>query len=244
MKKFIIKALQNFVPQKIQNIYTSQYKKDIEVLKQQTVCFSQEGEDLILDTFFWDIKNGFFIDIGSYHPTRYSNTYFFYLKGWKGINIDANPGSMEAFKHMRPNDINIEQAIGTESKSLTYYMFNEAGLNGFSKILSEERDEETPYKIINKIDLPLKRLEDILDEYLPNNTTIHFMDIDVEGLDLDVLKSNNWDKYKPLMLLVETSLVSQDPLGITSAIHTFLVSKNYELVAKTYRTSFYKLICH
>ena len=66
------------------------------------------------------------------------------------------------------------------------------------------------------------------------------MSIDVEGLDLDVLQSNNWDKYSPQMLLVETAVVAEG-LALNSPIHLFLTDKNYELVAKTYRTSFYKL---
>lgn len=209
-------------------------------IEKQTVCFSQEGEDLILEEFFHETTKGFYVDIGAYHPTRFSNTYLFYSKGWTGINIDARPGSMKSFNKKRPNDINLEVAIGSEQKMLTYYMFDEPGLNGFSKEISEDRDKNTPYKMIKSLDVQLERLETVLDKYMPIETKINFMSIDVEGLDLDVLKSNNWIKYIPKMILIETSVVSNG-LAIGSPIDIFLNEKGYELIAKTYRTSFYKL---
>ena len=236
-----LRIIEKCIPRKIKKHFTGPLQQKVDLLTRQTRCFSQEGEDLILETFFPNEGSGFFIDVGSYHPVRFSNTYLFYLKGWRGINIDARPGSMELFKTMRPEDKNIEAAIGEIEKTLTYYMFDEPGLNGFSKELSESRDANSPYKIQKKIELPLRRLDIILDEHLPQSAVIHFMDIDVEGFDLEVLKSNNWNKYRPLMVLVETSLVSNDALGLTSSIHVFLSEKGYQLVAKTYRTSFYKL---
>ncbi len=240
MKLLAKKILRRIVPEKVKEIFTQPFANEIDLLRKQTKCYSQEGEDLILETFFDGVNKGFYIDVGSYDPILYSNTYLFYLKGWRGINIDARPGSMDIFKALRPEDINIEVAIGKEKKSLTYYMFQEPALNGFSKEISENRHNNTPYKIQQKIELPIMRLETILDKYVPLHTAIHFMNIDVEGLDLEVLQSNDWNKYKPLMMLVETSLVS-DALGMDSSIHLFLSEKGYRLVAKTYRTSFYKL---
>ena len=64
----------------------------------ENIYFSQEGEDVILRRIFEDQKNGFYIDIGAHHPKRFSNTYYFYDRGWEGINIDATPGSMKFFK--------------------------------------------------------------------------------------------------------------------------------------------------
>jgi FkbM family methyltransferase len=232
------------VPTKIQNIFIYPYVQEInglrKELQERMFCYAQEGEDLILETFFHDVQSGFFVDVGAYHPIRFSNTYLFYQKGWRGINIDARPNSMDMFKQIRPNDINIEVAIGQKEEVLTYYMFDEPGLNGFSKEISEDRHKNTPYKIQQTVAIPLKRLETVLDEYLPSKTPIQFMSIDVEGLDLEVLQSNNWEKYKPLIILVETSVVANG-LAIDSPIHLFLTEKSYELVAKTYRTSFYKL---
>src|SRR5713226_7824178 len=96
------------------------------------VSYSQFGEDMVLKKIFQDKPDGFYVDVGAFHPKYYSNTYLLYLKGWKGINIDATPGSMEAFKRIRPRDCNLEMPIGSRKQTLTYYMFEEPAFNGFS----------------------------------------------------------------------------------------------------------------
>lgn len=195
---------------------------------------------MILEEYFQGVNKGFYIDIGAYHPIRYSNTFKFYLKGWHGINIDARPGSMQIFKKIRPKDINLEIAVGNRSECLKYYMFDEPALNGFSKEISEERDRDFHFNILKTVDINLERLEVILDNFLPENTEIHFLSIDVEGLDYEVLLSNNFNKYRPKMILVETSVISEG-LAFDSEINIFLNENGYSLVAKTFRTSFYKL---
>src|SRR4051794_10306733 len=70
--------------------------------------YSQEGEDMVLRRVFNNKRGGFFVDVGAHHPRMYSNTYYFYLRDWRGINIDAMPGGMAAFDRMRPGDINVE----------------------------------------------------------------------------------------------------------------------------------------
>src|SRR5262249_32770188 len=76
-----------------------------------TKSYSQEGEDMILNRIFGEKKSGFYVDVGAYHPKRFSNTYFFYKKGWRGINIDAMPGSMKPFNAKRNRDINVETPV-------------------------------------------------------------------------------------------------------------------------------------
>ena len=94
---------------KINNIYRRIFRKDPNMLP--NICYSQNGEDLILNRFLENKKNGFYIDIGAHHPIRFSNTYLFYKKGWRGINIDAMPGSMDLFNKIRSRDINIEKEL-------------------------------------------------------------------------------------------------------------------------------------
>ena len=124
----------------------------------QRSSWSQEGEDLILARIFGDKPDGFYVDVGAHHPQRFSNTYYFYRRGWRGINIDAMPGSMLAFNRLRPLDINIELGIGSQPGKLNFYMFNEPALNGFAKDLADSRDQsDTPYKIIGtrSVDIPI-----------------------------------------------------------------------------------------
>ena len=201
--------------------------------------YSQEGEDIILDKLFGQQAKGFYIDVGAHHPMRFSNTYSFYRRGWCGINIDAMPSSMLAFKKSRPRDINLEMAILKERGSLKYYQFNEAALNGFSARLSEQRNGLGSYKIIGTVELEGLPLSEVLGKYMPTSIMqIDFMSVDVEGLDLEVLQSNDWERFRPKVILVELlssslSSISSDP------VYKYLAEHGYSVFAKAVQTVFF-----
>lgn len=206
------------------------------------IFFSQEGEDILLQRIFERKSKGFYVDIGAHHPQRFSNTYLFYLKGWRGINIDAMPGSMDEFKHLRPLDINLEFAISHSNQSLVYYQFNESALNGFSEEISKQRDGiRGEYFITGTKEIQTYRLSEVLDKYLPSEQVIDFMSIDVEGLDLEVLKSNDWCKYRPKLVLVEDLFPFMLNKPDESKIFTFMKDKGYDLYAKTKNTLLFYL---
>jgi|APSaa5957512535_1039671.scaffolds.fasta_scaffold116676_1 FkbM family methyltransferase len=200
--------------------------------------YSQEGEDMILQRLFEKQKTGFYVDVGAHHPRRFSNTYFFYKKGWCGINIDAMPNSMKRFNRSRPRDINIEKAISENEKILKYYGFNEPALNGFSKKISEERNSKNGYSIEFTKDIKTCTLENILDNNLPENQEIDFLTIDVEGLDFEVLKSNNFEKYRPKVILVELLKSSLSNIE-NNEINRFLENLDYSIYAKAVNTVFF-----
>jgi len=189
---------------------------------QTHTSYSQEGEDMVLRSFYEGQKNykGFFVDVGAHHPSRFSNTNYFYKKGWRGINIEPTPGAIKAFNIFRKRDINLNIGISGVKDKLTFYCFNEPALNGFSKEISEERNTSKKYKIIKEVEVETYPLADVLDKNLPANQQIDFLTIDVEGLDLQVLKSNNWDKYKPAYILVEDR-IEFDNLA-NSEVYTYL----------------------
>lgn len=217
-----------------------QHFKNSSLNRMKNNSYSQEGEDLILLKHFADKKVGFYVDVGAFHPVRFSNTYRFYKSGWRGINIEPRPGSKSLFNKLRPRDINLEFPISKTPRTLHYYMFNEPALNGFREDISSERAELKNYQIINKLDITTKTLEAILDEFLPKGKTIDFLTIDVEGMDLEVLESNNWDKYKPNIILVEDIGLNLSSLN-DSHIFLFLNRLGYHLFAKTISTAFYVL---
>ncbi len=208
----------------------------------KTLSYSQEGEDLIISRFFEGQPKGFFVDIGAHHPKRFSNTYLLYMKGWTGINIDPMPGIMNLFNKTRPNDINLEIGISAEDSELTYYIFNERALNTFSKREASIKAQIDPLKyfIVKEQVINTYPLSTILDRYLKNSShNIDLMSIDVEGLDLDVLISNDWIKYRPKLILVEELRTNIEMLFKNSEINKFLQSNNYSLYYRTYNTSFY-----
>ena len=129
--------------------------------------YSQEGEDLVLARILGNLKltTGFFVDIGAHHPTRFSNAYYYYRRGWRGINVDALPGTKQLFQCMRPRDINIECGVGSQEGLLKYFAFNEPALNTFSEQEAKKK-ERPPYHIINTLQIPVVTLKQILDEYL------------------------------------------------------------------------------
>jgi FkbM family methyltransferase len=197
------------------------------------LSYSQEGEDMMLARFFSEQTTGFYVDVGAHHPQRFSNTYYFYLKGWRGINLDAMPGSMENFNKLRPEDINLEFPISDSNQSLTYYEFNEPALNGFCEKTAHERDGLRHYKIIGQEKLQSYTLAEILDKYLPLNQEIDFLNIDVEGLDYQVLKSNDWKKYRPKVVLVEDLNLYYLNKIDESKIAVFMEQQDYQLYAKS-----------
>jgi FkbM family methyltransferase len=205
-----------------------------------TVSYAQEGEDILLKRIFDSRKKyrGFFVDVGAHHPYRFSNTYLFYQKGWSGINIDAMPDSMKAFKKVRPRDINLEVPISDKKQVLTYYAFSEPALNGFSKEISEHRADLEHLKLLFTKEIETITLEEILDQYLPKGQSIDFLTVDVEGLDFEVIRSINLAKYTPKVILAEVlkddlSTLDQNPMV------GYLEGYGYSLSAKTVNTAFF-----
>lgn len=201
--------------------------------------YSQEGEDMILKRFFNGQVDGFYVDVGAHHPKRFSNTFLFYQKGWRGINIDAMPGSMVQFNRSRPRDINIEKPVSDKVETLTYYAFNEPALNGFSKEISLSRNGLRDYQIEFTKEIETTTLQEILDEWLPGGKKIDFLTIDVEGLDIQVLRSINLVQHAPRMILVE--ILQTTYLEVSnSEVNKHLTSFGYSIYAKSGNTVFFK----
>lgn len=206
-------------------------------------AYSQEGEDLLISRLLeldYYQRAGFYVDIGAHHPKRYSNTQYFYERGWRGINVDASEEAMKEFELARVGDLNITCGVGEKEGGLTFYEFDAPALNSFDKELSEARDTALPCKIINQKEVPVRTLQSLLEEYLPAETGIDFMSVDVEGFDLEVIRSNDWERFRPLLLLIEDGDSQSIEEAQHGAITTFLQSKGYEFLSKTALTLFFK----
>ncbi len=169
----------------------------------RAISYSADGEDIVLEKLFRKrTKKGFFVDVGAFHPQYYSNTHMFHKKGWHGINIEPNPQAIKLFHKYRKSDINLELGISETPKTQTYYNFTYSGLNTFDQEHGERKGSKEWNKLIDKQEIQCLPLKDIFAKYL-NGNVIDFIDIDVEGSDLEVLKSNDWNKYRPSVVLVE-----------------------------------------
>ncbi len=199
-------------------------------------AYSQEGEDLILAGLFAGLvgeRQGFYVDVGAHHPWRISNTYFFYIRGWKGVNIDPMPGCMDLFKKHRQRDINLQMAIGRASGIQSLKIFEASELNTLIGGTSSLRVAEGTSPLIAEVDVQVHPLRDILETHVPQGQRIDFLTIDVEGMDFDVLQSSDWTRHRPTVVLVEDLDRGQSP------IWQFLNDQGYEFFAKTRLTSFF-----
>jgi FkbM family methyltransferase len=203
--------------------------------RQAIKSYSQYGEDTILKTVFEDRKTGFYVDVGAHDPKICSNTYFFYKKGWSGINLDAMPGSMNLFNKIRPRDINLEIAIADKRQEMTFFEFSQPLFNSLDENLSRQRERAGIGEIIKEEKISTKTLEEILKIYLPKNQKINFLSVDVEGLDLQVLHSNNWELFRPEYILAECLYWNFDRIH-NNEIYQFLSEKGYIFFAKTIYT--------
>lgn len=210
----------------------------LEVSRYQNISYSQEGEDLIIARILNNKENGFYVDVGAHHPKRFSNTYKFYLNGWRGINIDAMPGSMVLFQKLRPRDINIEAGVASQKGELLYHVFNEPALNTFVEEEAKRKNGKYGYFIIDKKKIKVLPLSEILDLHLKPSDKIDFLTIDVEGLDFEVIQSNNWQRYRPKLILIEELRSSREESK--QNISSFLIDLGYALYAKTFNTLIFK----
>ncbi|WP_345948722.1 MULTISPECIES: FkbM family methyltransferase [unclassified Mucilaginibacter] len=209
--------------------------------------YSQDGEDMLLRPLLmehikdYDTYKGFFVDIGAHHPFRYSNTMHFYEQGWRGINIEPTPAAIELFNQYREHDINLNVGIGAERTRQTLYCFNDSAFNSFDQVGSQSRHADTsPYHIVETAEVEIYPLAQVLEENLPaGQVVIDFMSVDVAGLDISVLRSNNWEKYRPSFVLVEDVDVNFSHLDASEA-YSFLAEQGYQMVSKTPRTLIFK----
>lgn len=238
IKKIIIK----FTPDRLVQIYKTvgEIEANSVIEEYGLESFSQEGEDMILNRIFTNRENGFYIDIGAHHPQRFSNTYFFYKKGWRGINIDATPGSMKEFEILRPKDTNLELGVSDKNEKLTYYLFNEPALNTFSRIEAKKKDKLPHYRIINELEIETYPLSGILMKHSKPGQKIDFLNIDVEGLDFKVLKSLNMGFHRPEIILIEALNTNLEQV-LENEIFYYLSQQGYKLLAKTFNTLIFKL---
>ena len=192
------------------------------------ISHAQQAEDLHIQRYFGTRGHGFYVDIGAFHPFQYSNTQLFYSRGWRGINIEPNPDQFAFFPQYRPQDTNLNLAVGNAGETLTYYCFNAPALNSFSKAHADDWAGREGFHITRTLQITTVPLADILAQHLPQGQAIDFMSIDAEGWDLAVLASNNWEKYRPQLLLVEAAIDAQVPIAALP-VSQFLASVGYRL---------------
>jgi FkbM family methyltransferase len=200
--------------------------------------YAQEGEDRILWRLTEPERDGFYVDVGAHHPRRFSNTYLFYLYGWRGINIDPDLEAAALFARERPRDIHVKTGISDEPGTFTYHRFDEPALNTFDEALAEKRARLGRYRQLPSMQVRVARLSEVLSEHLPTARRITFLSVDAEGYDVRVLRSNDWVRFRPRFVVAESLESTLDSLAGDKAC-AFLRSVGYLPLAKTMNSVVY-----
>ena len=163
---------------------------------------SQFGEDKKIIKLFKDKKNGIYLDLGCFHPIRQNNTYLFHKLGWKGINIDLNPLTIKLFNTARPDDINICAAVSNRSgyKNL-FFDHDLSSLNTINKNHTKFLKKAFGIRNLKKKRVKTYTLNNILKDN--NINKIDFMNMDIEGNELEVLKTLNLKKLNIKVICIE-----------------------------------------
>ena len=194
----------------------------------QVVSFSQFGEDLALDRLFRGETEGFYVDVGAFHPFKASNTVRLHRRGWRGINIEPDPDGAAQLRRHRPDDTTVQVAVGASAGQAKFVRAGlTAGIDDAGRLW--QATHTAP-----RITVDVMPLAAVLDEHLPGGQRIDLLDVDCEGHDLDVLMSNDWTKYRPRVVLAECHDERAD------AINSYLVGLGYRLLQeRLYPTALY-----
>jgi FkbM family methyltransferase len=201
-------------------------------------CWSQEGEDLIVSRLVDRQISGKYVDVGAHDPYRFSNTYLLYQSGWRGINIDANPASVQRIREARPADVCIEAFIGTEGEQHQFIEYDEPALSTSSSELVACRETRgVPYKVVGSRLVVARSLAGVLSEHLKGNS-FDLLNIDVEGGERGVVESNDWQRFRPRIIIIE--IPAKDVAALLEhQLSAFLIQRRYELFAKLYNSAIF-----
>jgi len=190
------------------------------------ISYAQNFEDLVLAGLLKNVSEGFYVDVGANHPELDSVTRIFYDRGWSGINVEPNEALFAELQAQRPRDINVRAAAASQPGTLTLRLY--AGLDGLSTISREVQATYAttrPQGGFTDVQVPVQCLADLLATHRPSGD-IHFLKVDVEGLELEVLLGNDWARYRPWVLCLERN---QDQARL-NAIGALISVHHYEPV--------------
>ena len=210
------------------NLYRRKYKY-------KKISYSFNAVDLIIDYIFKNKNNGFYLDVGSQHPISNNNTYLLFKRGWSGINIDLDKKNIDLFNTARPNDINLNLAISSDvAEKKLYFYHDKSPINTLDKVVSDFQTASV--KEIKRIKTTTL---DIALQDLKFNNKIDYMNLDVEGHEMDIFKAFNLSLYKPSVISVEFLDLDMKFLEfknndlqriVNSDLYKHLLNNNYHFV--------------
>jgi len=205
-------------------LYKNLYIKEKFFLKRKS--YSQFKEDIFIQNFFKNNLDGVYVDIGCYHPIKYSNTALLYNRGWSGYNIDINKASIDLFKIARPNDINLNYCLSSQvGEKVDFYVEHL-----FSAINSIDIGHLKDFNVKHPIKFSVKtqKFENLVKK------KFNFLNIDCEGYDLEMIKLINLNFYQPDLICIEVSEKNKNN------IFCYLESMQYNFIKKNSLSYFFE----
>lgn len=204
------------------------------------VSYAQEGEDVLL----WRIigrqrkEPGVYIEVGSNHPWKCSNTAFFYQLGWKGVAIDPNPDFAALFARERPRDVFLNVGVGDEAGELLYHRFTESLFNTFSVEQAAALAARGISQAGTPVPVEIMRLRDALARIWPEGKKIDLLSIDAEGMDECVIRGHDFERYPADNVIVEFDYPVLEP-GREPPVVAMLRDRDYVFVAKLFKSALF-----
>lgn len=191
------------------------------------VSYTRNFEDVMLNRVFDSVPQGFYVDVGAYHPAVDSNTYAMYLRGWRGVAIEPAPAMASLWAELRPSDALVQAAAGAGSGHTTFFTFGDIEQYSTTtpQTAEQHRSKGAPVKTTM---VPLVPLNDVLARHRPSGD-IHCMSIDVEGGERAVLEGLDLRRYRPWVIMLE-SVEPGRPVPNHMGWEPLLLAHDYEFV--------------
>ena len=200
--------------------------------------YSQWGEDEFIIEYFKGKQKGIYLDIGCFNPFMYSNTCLLHQKGWRGINIDINPTSIDLFNIARPNDFNICTTVNNEKKLFEVYLDDPfSPLNTLDSKFYKNLDKSFSTNKKN-ISVESKSIDEII-SLSDIKTDIDFINIDVEGSDYKILTQIDIQKLNPKLISIETHNVDGSESENFQNINDYLINNNFSIFKRVGPTTLF-----
>lgn len=176
-----------------------------------------------------------YLEIGTHHPVWGNNTYYFYSRGSKGVCIEPDIRYEKLIRKYRKRDVFLRAGVSTSSQASADFFIFPKGYSGWNTLLKEEAEERQAKTGITfkTVEIQLLNINDVIKNYFSNCPNI--ISIDVEGLDLDILKSLDFEKYQPDIICAESITFSTtNEATKINDIADFITSKGYFVFGDTF----------
>jgi len=198
--------------------------------------YAQAGEDAILRYLFEStgVRHPSYLELGVCKPDIGSNTYLFYQTGSKGVCVEADASLIDKIKAVRSEDVVLNVGVGNEDgKELDFFIFNEPSLNTMNREEAESRERHGTYRITKVVKIKVQTVNTVIADHFPSFPDL--LSIDIEGMDLAVLKTLDFERYPIPAICVETCTYSENHIKPKDySVQDFMLKQGYFIYADTY----------